>query len=137
MRKIVVVGVLVLLASACGGEDEPSCGGTELGGACWYKGALGESCTQVCASRGGYDAATASWAGSPAPGDRGNAANCAALAAALSTHPFQPSVDNINGLDDFGCLEEPGKSRTELVSVAATTESGANAVAARFCACQR
>src|SRR5512137_2781188 len=78
------------LAGGCGGsssDGESGCGGAVLGGACWYKGALGESCTQVCAPHGGYSAATASWAGSPTAGDRTNEANCQAVAAALSSNP--------------------------------------------------
>lgn len=43
----------------------PACSGALVGGHCWYLGADGQSCTQVCASRGGLNlAATRDYAGS-------------------------------------------------------------------------
>lgn len=117
------------------GDMTPPCAGTRIGGACWYKGAQGASCTTVCATHGGYDPATATYAGAPTANDRTNVARCMAIAAALSTKPFTTGVDNVQDPNDYGCVEEPDKNRTELVSLGATVAGGSNALAARFCAC--
>lgn len=57
----------------------PACGGTSVGGYCWYFGAGGESCDTVCASHGGCDiTGTRDYAGSA-----GSLANCQAVLSAL------------------------------------------------------
>ena len=112
-----------------------ACAGTRVGGHCWYKGALGESCTTLCASRGGVSAATIAFAGAASAGDRSNQASCQAVAAALSTRPFRADIDNVNESNDYGCVEEPDKNRSELVSLAATVTTSAHVMLARFCAC--
>ena len=112
-----------------------ACAGTRLGGACWYRGAIGESCTTVCAAHGAVDPVTVSFAGAPAAGDRSNQAHCQAVAAALSTLAFTAQVDNVNQTNDYGCVEEPDKNRTELISVAATVAGSAHVMLRRFCAC--
>lgn len=59
----------------------PACGGKSVGGYCWYVGTAGnpgQSCTAVCASHGGYNAATLSYAGSG-----GTNANCNAVVSAI------------------------------------------------------
>lgn len=111
-----------------------TCAGTVVGGHCWYKGALGASCTTVCTGHGGVDAATVTAAGAAAAGDRTNLAGCQAVIAALSLLPFS-TVDNVNESNDYGCVEEPDKSRCELVSLATTVTTSGNPLLARFCAC--
>lgn len=54
------------------------CSGTVVGGFCWYFGAVGQSCDTVCTTRGGYNAATHSYAGSG-----GTIANCQSVMTAL------------------------------------------------------
>ena len=55
----------------------PTCAGAPLYGICWYVGASDQSCNQVCANRGGFNAAATSVIGTPAQG--GNIENCSAL----------------------------------------------------------
>lgn len=47
-----------------GGDSNNGCGGVEVGGYCWYLGAEGKNCDQVCVSHGGYHEATRTYAGS-------------------------------------------------------------------------
>lgn len=116
-------------------DAAPSCAGSTYDGHCWYKGSVGESCTSVCDAHGGYDEATTTYAGASTAGDRTRAAACNAIANLLSTFEFTADVDNISDPNDVGCAEEPNKTRTELVSLGATTAGGQNGLAARFCAC--
>lgn len=53
------------------GTVPPPCGGTLIGGYCWYLGANGDTCNTVCSTHGGYNAATGTYAGSS-----GSNANC-------------------------------------------------------------
>jgi len=157
------LSTLLILLTACGGDDEhqtdarpvdatvvdapidaaidatvdaaATCAGTTVGGHCWYKGAVGASCTTVCTNHGGVDPATIGYAGAPTAGARANQANCQAVAAALSPLAFTAAVDNVSLSNDYGCVEEPGKSRTELVSLAATVTTSGHELLARFCAC--
>jgi len=132
---LLTVDLVPPVDAAPAGDMTPPCAGTRIGGACWYKGAQGASCTTVCATHGGYDAATTTYAGAPTANDRTNLAHCMAIAAALSTKAFTTGVDNVQDPNDYGCVEEPDKNRTELVSLGATVAGGANALVARFCAC--
>lgn len=43
--------------TSCSAPPPPVCGGVQLGDYCWYAGNLGQSCDQVCASRGGCESA--------------------------------------------------------------------------------
>ena len=116
--------------------DAPAaCAGTVVLGACWYKGAVGASCTATCVAHGGVSAATVTVAGAASAGDRSHVAGCMAVAAALSARPFAAGVDNVNDPNDFGCVEEPDKNRTELISLAATVATSSHVMLARFCAC--
>jgi hypothetical protein len=50
-------------ACACDIEPaEPTCGGTEYNGSCWYMGGVNKSCAYTCANHGGYDSATCTYA---------------------------------------------------------------------------
>ncbi len=55
-----------------------SCAGTLVGGFCWYFGANNQSCDTVCATNGGYNNGTETFAGSG-----GSGANCTAVLDAL------------------------------------------------------
>jgi len=64
-----------------GADAGPGCGGTLLGGICWYLGPLDQSCNQVCATHGGFNSAATAVVGTPAQG--GNIEDCTALLTAL------------------------------------------------------
>ena len=141
----------VLLRSAACSDDEvrppraidgnqvdaaPTCAGTVVGGHCWYRGMVDQSCTTVCATHGAVDPATVAYAGSPVAGDRTNAAHCTAIAAAIAGgFAFNAGVDNVQDPNTFGCVDEPDKTRTELVSQNATVATSNNALVRRYCAC--
>lgn len=86
-----------------GGPATPTCagdGGVEVGGACWFLGVGGQSCTAVCGANANfvnYDAATLSYAGSG-----GNDGNCiTVLNALLNPDP----TFNGNGVGEHaGCV---------------------------------
>ncbi|MGC4066328.1 MAG: hypothetical protein QM784_17180 [Polyangiaceae bacterium] len=54
-----------------------ACQGDFLFGHCWYFGADGASCMQICAAHGGFDPATKDWVGTEAQG--GSLDECATL----------------------------------------------------------
>ncbi len=66
--------------SQSGASCSASCGGTLVGGYCWYAAATGASCDTGCTGHGGYNSATLNYAGYPAGSD----ANCLAVLNALS-----------------------------------------------------
>lgn len=89
MKKNILIhfSFLVFLASCVVGQDggvapatstSTSCVGTSVGGYCWYYSTLGQSCTTVCSTHGGYDSATESYAGMA-----GSDNNCNAVLTAL------------------------------------------------------
>jgi hypothetical protein len=57
----------------------PTCSGTEVGGFCWYFGEENVSCNTVCATHGGYNDATRTYAGSS-----GSPENCRRVLVALN-----------------------------------------------------
>jgi len=82
-------------------EPEPECAGARLEGSCWYVGALGLSCTTVCATRGGFSPASLAVVGTPAQG--GSIDACDAILQALGA---PPGVVNEGFREDalgFGC----------------------------------
>jgi hypothetical protein len=64
-----------------GSSGTDDCTGALHDGVCWHMGARGESCIEVCAGRGGYDAATEQVVGTFEQG--GSAAGCQGVLAAL------------------------------------------------------
>ena len=117
-------------------DAAPTCAGTVVGGRCWYRGAVDQSCTTVCSTHGAVDVATVAYAGSPAAGDRTNAGHCTAIAAAIAGgFAFNAGVDNVQDPNNFGCVDEPDKVRSELVSLNTTLVSTSNALVRRYCAC--
>ncbi len=113
------------------------CGGALVGGSCWYKSMLSQSCNGTCATHGGPTDATAVYAGATAAGSRANQAHCQAVAVALSNLAFSAAVTTFGGSNDHGCAEEPAMNRTELISGAITTNTGASPLLRRFCACNQ
>ena len=116
-------------------DAAPTCAGTVVGGHCWYRGAVGESCTAVCATHGAIDPATVSYAGAPVAGSRANQANCQAIVTAFAGLAFAPGIDNVQDPNDFGCGDEPDKNRSELISLNATVATSSNPMVRRYCAC--
>ena len=76
----------------------PACGGTSVGGYCWYFGAGGESCDTVCTGRGGCNiTGTRDYAGSA-----GSLANCQAVLTALGQG--SGAIDDFpNNSVELGC----------------------------------
>jgi hypothetical protein len=70
--KAFIFAVLILIVVSCGqtGGEAPgseivddNCDGVIVGGSCWYLGMAGASCTTTCAAHGGFNNATAVFAG--------------------------------------------------------------------------
>lgn len=76
----------------------PSCGGKQVGGYCWYQGNYNASCTTTCASHGGYNAATLTYAGSS-----GTNANCKAVVETLIGTTVDAAT-NSTGTKAVGCV---------------------------------
>lgn len=115
--------------SYSGASCSAACGGTLVGGYCWYEGANGASCDTTCTGHGGYNAATLSYAGSG-----GTDANCLAVLTALSM--VSGSVTDMS-FYAYGCVEDQnaptGHQRTRYT--VATTSSASGTSVYRACAC--
>jgi hypothetical protein len=115
----------------------PTCaGGVEVGGSCWYYGALGQSCTTVCSNAGkSYSAATESYAGSA-----GTDAQCGAVLDAIGGGGTG-DADQVSDCGfNLGCYWSPpggggDNMRGRCTNIAATA-GGSWALANRACACQ-
>ena len=103
-----------------------ACGGTEVGGGCWYWGSSGASCTSTCSSHGGYSDLTRTYAGSS-----GSGANCKTVLDALNANTGQssPTTSSDTGM---GCFTY---SAYRYWSTNATTEGAATGGRGRACAC--
>lgn len=116
-------------------SDSSSCGGVSVGGFCWYLGAYGQSCSEVCSSRGGYHQATESFAGSG-----GSHRNCVDVVAAL-TNQNSPTVANGTGGPAAGCTyaDDPTPAQVGFFwfNTSATSASFSHALAKRVCSCQK
>lgn len=101
-------------------------GGVDLGGACWFLGAIGESCDTVCGNAGlSYDAAGQGYADDP------NATECEAVLDALgAVGTGAPSSSSCS----YGCSARPSNSSRRLCT--STTSSSSSASRTRACACQ-
>ncbi len=121
-----------------------SCDGTLVGGSCWYFGANNQSCDTVCATHGGYNSATETFAGSG-----GSDANCVSVLDALGqSQPGCTGAENRTGLAvgcgmDFNTASSCPASGSERNYVRytspATSSSGSSASSSLFirraCAC--
>lgn len=75
------------------------CGGTLIGGYCWYLGLNNQDCNTVCASRGGYNAATLTYAGSS-----GTKANCTVVIdTLLGAYSYGWAATDSNTSHGVGC----------------------------------
>lgn len=99
--------------------------GREVGGYCWYSGADGQSCTDVCASHGGYNNATGTFAGSS-----GSNSNCNAVLTMLGKGTGNAGDTSVGGI---GCYVSFSNSRGR--SINPTTAAATNTYASRACAC--
>jgi hypothetical protein len=106
---------------------EAGCAGDLVGGYCWYLGGSGDSCTTVCSSHGGYNAATASYAGSS-----GSNANCQAVAAAVSPGTW---LGECSSPDGSGCGKDMFGKVCRETNYATTSD--ATVTGNRFCACNQ
>ncbi|MFA5161753.1 MAG: hypothetical protein WC421_05865 [Elusimicrobiales bacterium] len=114
-------------------QSSPSCvqSGVQVGGYWWYLGADGQSCTTVCSTHSGYNAATVSYAGSG-----GTLANCHNVSVALG----KPGTGTDWGscAAGFGCIymyAPPYFDESDRCPTPATTADASNAGVMRFCAC--
>lgn len=74
-------------------QPTPVCGKTQgviVGGAIWYLGAAGQTCTNVCAAHGGYSTATRDYAGTG-----GSLSQCSTVLSALGC--ASPATQSISG----------------------------------------
>jgi hypothetical protein len=103
-----------------------SCSGVWVGGACWFLGALNQSCDTACTAQGKvYHAAGQSYADNP------NVSNCQDVLDALSAvGSGAPSTSACS----YGCAARPSNS-TRRLCTSATTSSATNASYQRACAC--
>ncbi len=108
--KNIIIGCFLLTLFSCGKNsgNAPSlastgstaakpCSGASVGGYCWYLAANLASCDTACATHGGYDSATASYAGSS-----GSDANCSAVLTALAA-AGGPSTTGTSCAAGYGC----------------------------------
>ncbi|UXI70284.1 Ig domain-containing protein [Tahibacter amnicola] len=110
------VNITVQAPISCGS------GGQAVGGTCWYFGQNDESCTTVCTTHGGYNAATLSFAGSG-----GSNANCGQVLTALGAFNPTPvtATASLNGISGMGCGSDYTNEATSYRFTSATT-AGAN-----------
>jgi len=107
-------------------DTDTTCDGSVVGGYCWYLGAMGADCAATCASHGGYDEATRTYAGS----DGTNEA-CTDVLDALAIGSGTAN-DWSMGLTGMGCISN-GTNRLRVTT--ATTDSASDVSWARACAC--
>ncbi|MBS7701668.1 DUF1554 domain-containing protein [Chelatococcus sp. YT9] len=114
-----------------GGGPPPGCntGGVEINGACWYAGANGDSCTTVCATRGGYNIATRNFAGSG-----GSNSNCQTVLNALGLGSGSVSEAGAHGAGCAAVQIMVGIQQRRRMT-GATTAEATDAQIARACAC--
>lgn len=106
------------------------------GGYCWFLGADGASCDDVCAAVGlTYDSATLTYAGSDGVNHQANIANCAAVLDDLGTptNPVAPFPTCGTGL---GCFAQLSGFPRVLCGTPPTISSAAQSGALRACACR-
>lgn len=105
-------------------------GGVAVNSVCWYYGAAGESCTTVCASRGGYNSATLTYVGSG-----GSAANCGAVMDALGVAGTGNATAQGCGLA-IGCYYDTTTAPNRFLCTSPATNTGDSyGFGRRICAC--
>lgn len=113
----------------------PECGGTKVGGYCWYwlgREGIATSCTEICSTHGGYNSATATYG---AASDQ----NCKNVAAAFGITSHLRNWPGGYGFDHLGCdFSYDGGGYDGLWRFTDTTTANGYAHAhSRFCACNR
>ncbi len=113
-------------------DTDGDCDGEFEGGACWYLGETGQDCTTVCSNHGGYDEATASYAGSG-----GIIANCTAVLSSLGAEGVTSTQEITGFTSGIGCVVNTWTIPAIWlwVSDPVTTEEGADVDCYRACAC--
>lgn len=149
MKKIsgfIITALTTLLLSGCGedggvafdpgsaGGSSSSCAGVTVGGFCWYYSNTNESCTTVCASHGGFNAGTVSYAGSS-----GSLANCSAVLGALGApNGLAAPIDNACVTAPLVGCSYDANTQVRVRCTTATTSAAASAFwARRACACNQ
>jgi hypothetical protein len=133
----------VLDCAALGAEAEtcrdsaaaPTCadfGGVDVGGFCWFLGALGAHCNATCAAAGGltYDVATGDYAGSG-----GTDQQCVDVLDALGV-AAGPLLTTDTCVVGAGCADEPGIVSRIRCTVPPTDSTASFPGVNRACACQ-
>lgn len=112
------------------GDSTVTCGsgGSVVNGVCWYYAADNQSCTALCATRGGYNAATLTYAGSA-----GSAANCLAVMDAIGA-PGGAITSQGCGVA-VGCVFDSATPGRFLCTSPATNAGDAYLGGRRACAC--
>ena len=110
----------------------PGCGGVQYNSACWYLGAAGQSCDQVCATHGLANAAATIAVGSGAA----NFAVCSAVLDAVAA-PALPSSGDVTCGSGGGCLFSTGGAGRMHCTAPATTTGASFGVWRRACACNQ
>lgn len=108
----------------------PCCLATSYGGYCYRYGAVGQSCTTVCASYGGYDAAGTN-------ASNVSNASCKNLMDALDIGEDGTVVTEELFSTNLGCYVDTGQADTYRVRSANTPTAGASTGAVRrVCSCR-
>lgn len=110
-------------------SSSSSCAGQSVGGHCWYLGAAAESCSTVCASHGGYNSATRSYAGAS-----GSTANCEAVLTALNAPGSTVTSDNTCPVA-LECVYSVATMLRIQCTNGAESAAASNAAGVRACAC--
>lgn len=121
-----------------GSELPPAqCGGVRVGGYCWYFGAKGQSCDEVCAAHGGYHDATRFYAGST-----GSNSQCTAVLNTLNAPAGLPNLQT-DDISAAGCcyLDYPNQEYqppdVRVRYLMATTATAKAGHISRACACKQ
>ena len=117
-----ILGVTGTLTAGNGCDE----GGHLVGGYCWYVGFEAQSCTTVCASHGGYNSATLTYAGSA--GTDQNCQNVLDAFGAPASGMGAPS-------SAAGCYMRGSPGIGRMRGTTATTEGATAPDASRACAC--
>jgi hypothetical protein len=103
--------------------------GARLGGACWFLGAFGESCADLCGGRGlAYDEATRSFTGSDAP----SFDDCEDLVRELTGSAIGGAADG-DCASGLGCHLDTGANAVRCVTPETSAEAADDV--RRVCAC--
>jgi len=106
------------------------CTGVRYRSHCWHLSHFDESCTEVCATKGGYDDATRTVAG-----DLGSLADCDAVLALLGRdgNISEGTAEVVGGV---GCVAAPFATTNFWITSPITTADAAWSSGERACACE-